>query len=149
MALMTPTCKAVPIVRQGTLVYLTPTIVPYKDSDVRYTEAHISAIMSELDLEDCDVELRGITDVTDNDYDHIAQIHSLIAAAKDKSKNAHLRHWRTTKKRSDYKNSDYWIVNEDKCVLVRHHVKQRQNLMGFRYLRGELPVDAKPIDWSS
>ena len=86
MALMTPTCKAVPIARQGTLVYLTPTIVPYKDSDVRYTEAHISAIMSELDLEDCDVELRGITDVTDNDYDHIAQIHSLIAAAKDKSK---------------------------------------------------------------
>ena len=144
MALMTPTCKAVPIVRQGTLVYLTPTIVPYKDSDVRYTEAHISAIMSELDLEDCDVELRGITDVTDNDYDHIAQIHSLIAAAKDKSKNTP-KALAQTKKRSDYKNSDYWIVNEDKCVLVRHHVKQRQNLMGFRYLRGELPVDAKRL----
>ena len=142
MALMTPTCKAVPIVRQGTLVYLTPTIVPYKDSDVRYTEAHISAIMSELDLEDCDVELRGITDVTDNDYDHIAQIHALIAAAKDKSKSTSKA---LTKKRSDYKNSDYWIVNEDKCLLVRHHVKQCQNLMGFRYLRGELPVDAKRL----
>ena len=144
MALMTPTCKAVPIVRQGTLVYLTPTIVPYKDSDVRYTEAHISAIMSELDLEDCDVELRGITDVTDNDYDHIAQTHSLIAAAKDKSKSTP-KALNPTKKRSDYKNSDYWIVNEDKCVLVRHHVKQRQNLMGFRYLRGELPADAKRL----
>ena len=96
MALMTPTCKAVPIVRQGTLVYLTPTIVPYKDSDVRYTEAHISAIMSELDLEDCDVELRGITDVTDNDYDHIAQIHSLIAAAKDPR--AHPKQWTRPRK---------------------------------------------------
>ena len=144
MALVTPTCKAVPIVRQGTLVYLTPTIVPYKDSDVRYTEAHISAIMSDLDLEDCDVELRGITDVTDTDYDHIAQIHSLIAAAKDKSKNAP-KALDKPKKRSDYKNSDFWIVNEDKCVLVRHHVKQRQNLMGFRYLRGELPVDANRL----
>ena len=51
MALMTPTCKAVPIVRQGTLVYLlTPTVVPYKDSDCRHTEAHISAIISDLDL---------------------------------------------------------------------------------------------------
>ena len=117
MALMTPTCKAVPIVRQGTLVYLTPTIVPYKDSDCRYTEAHISSIMSDLDLEDCDVELRGITDVTDNDYDHIAQIHSLIAAAKDKSKNTP-KALDKPKKRSDYKNSDFWVVNEDKCVLV-------------------------------
>ncbi|OLQ00764.1 hypothetical protein AK812_SmicGene16545 [Symbiodinium microadriaticum] len=144
MALMTPTCKAVPIVRQGTLVYLTPTIVPYKDSDVRYTEAHISSIVSDLDLEDCDVELRGITDVTDNDYDHIAQIHSLIAAAKDKSKSTP-KALDKTRKRSDYKNCDYWVVNEDKCVLVRHHVKQRQNLMGFRYLRGELPVDANRL----
>ena len=99
---------------------------------------------SDLDLEDCDVELRGITDVTDTDYDHIAQIHSLIAAAKDKSKNAP-KALDKPKKRSDYKNSDFWIVNEDKCVLVRHHVKQRQNLMGFRYLRGELPVDANRL----
>ena len=71
---------------------------------------------SELDLEDCDVELRGITDVTDNDYDHIAQIHSLIAAAKDKSKSTP-KALDKTKKRSDYKNSDYWVVNEDKVCI--------------------------------
>ena len=100
--------------------------------------------MSDLNLEDCDVELRGITDVADTDYDHIAQIHSWFAAAKDKSKTK-LKELNKPKKRADYKNSDYWIVNEGKCVLVRHHVKQRQNLMGFRYLRGELPVDAKRL----
>ena len=36
----------------------------------------LSTIMSKLDR---DVELRGITDVTDTDYNHITQIHSLIA----------------------------------------------------------------------
>ena len=35
MALMTPTRKAVPILRQGTWVYMTPTVVPYKDSHMQ------------------------------------------------------------------------------------------------------------------
>ena len=66
----------------------TPAQVPSVEvEDHNDTETHISAIMSDLDLEDCDVELRSITDVTDTDYDHIAQIHSLLAVAKDKSKN--------------------------------------------------------------
>ena len=67
MTLLTPDCRPVPIVRRGTLVYLTPSIVPFQDSDCRYTEAHISAIMGELDLQDCDVELRGITDIEDSE----------------------------------------------------------------------------------
>ena len=106
----------------------TPTIVPYKDSDVCKTEAHISSVVSDLD---CDVEFRGITDVADNDYDHIAHIHSLIAAAKDKSKSTS-KALDKTKKRSDYKNSDYWVVNEDKCVLVRHHAKTATKLHRFQ-----------------
>ena len=144
MALMTPTQKIVPIIRQGTLVYMTPSVVPYCESDCNMTEAQVNALMSDVALNDCDIELRGITDVADDAFDHIAQIHSLIAAAKDKAKTKP-NTLDKTKKRADYKNSDYWIVNEDKSLLIRHHVKQRQNLMGFRYLRGELPVAEKRL----
>ena len=144
MALMTPTQKIVPIIRQGTLVYMTPSVVPYCESDCNMTEAQVNALMSDVDLHDCDIELRGITDVADDAFDHIAQIHSLIAAAKDKSKTKP-KTLDKPKKRADYKNSDYWIVSEDKSLLIRHHVKQRQSLFGFRYLRGELPVDEKRL----
>ncbi|CAE7309096.1 unnamed protein product [Symbiodinium sp. CCMP2592] len=44
-------------------------------------------------------------------------------------------------KRENAKNTDYWVINEEKNVLVRFHVKPRQYLMAFRYLRGKLPVD--------
>ena len=45
-----------------------------------------------------------------------------------------------TPKRADFKNSDYWVVNEDSFLLIRHHIKPRQKFMGLRYLRGTLPV---------
>ncbi|CAE7817719.1 unnamed protein product [Symbiodinium sp. CCMP2592] len=113
-----------------------------------------------MDLGDGDIALRGITDIED-EYDHIAQIHSLIAAAKAKAK-AKLKPKPKTlpksaakakakadpkaaPKREHFKNTDYWVINEDKNVLVRFHVKPRQYLMAFRYLRGTLPVDEKRL----
>ena len=145
MTLLTPDCRPVPIVRRGF-------IVPFQDSDCRYTEAHISAIIGELELEDCDVDLRGITDIEDPEYDHLSQIYSLIAAAKQKGQaKAKAKEKAKAKpaltfatkivKRANFKNVDYWVVNEDSFLLVRHHIKSRQKLMGLRYLRGEFPVD--------
>ena len=59
------------------------------------------------------------------------------AKAKAKAKSKPLD---TTTKRADVKNSDYWVVNEDSFLLIRHHVKPRQTFMGLRYVRGNLPV---------
>ena len=68
-SLVTPSNQAMPIVRQCTLVYRTPTAIPFDQSDCRYSEAQVIALMDDLDLDGCDIECRGITDVADCDYD--------------------------------------------------------------------------------
>ncbi|CAE7295848.1 unnamed protein product [Symbiodinium sp. CCMP2456] len=135
MALLTRDRKTVPIIRPGTLVFMTPKVAPYQESDCPYTDLQVSAIVSELDLDDCDIELRSVTDTTDIAYDHIPQIHSLIAAAKKGKVRVESK-----PKRADL-NIDYWVVDEDSSILIRHHVQKRKQLMGFRNLRGELPID--------
>ena len=86
MALMTPQGKTVPILRQGTLVYLTPTINPFSQATVPSTECEISSLLDEIDLSGLTSNLRGVTDIVDCSYDHMSQIVELIAAAKDKDK---------------------------------------------------------------
>ncbi|CAE7743473.1 unnamed protein product [Symbiodinium sp. CCMP2592] len=68
-SLVTPSSQAMPIVRQGTLVYRTPTAIPFDQFGCRYSEAQVIALMYDLDLDGCDIELRGSTDVADCDYD--------------------------------------------------------------------------------
>ena len=57
MTLMTPTTRMVPIVQQGTLVCLTPTVVPYVLSSGPKTESEIDKLPDDLDVQTLDVEL--------------------------------------------------------------------------------------------
>ena len=126
MALMTPTHRTVPIVRQGTLVYLTPTVIPYHSGN--HSELEINCLMDELDLSSLDYELRGAQDSEDCQYDHLSKIFALIAAAKDKKKN-----------------QDYWELSESLGTLTRHHVKKRNSLFDFNVIRSDPPIEVERL----
>ena len=113
MALITPTGLPVPIVRQGTLVYLSPTVIPFSSSDAPRSELEINSLMAEIDLAALDVELRGVTDIADLAYDHVSKISSLIAAAQK------------GRQKQNFKHMDYWEVDDKAHQLIRHHVKPR------------------------
>ena len=83
MALMDPTGNPVPIVRQGTLVYLTPTVIPYAVADAAKMAAScLPGVMTGIELELGAVELRGVSDLHDSSIDHVFQIGALIVAAQ-------------------------------------------------------------------
>ena len=63
MALMTPQGKTVPVVRQGTLAYLTPTIIPFAQATVPTSEIEICSLLDDIDLSGLASNLRGISDV--------------------------------------------------------------------------------------
>ena len=65
MALMTPNHQTVPVVRHGTLVYLTPTVIPYNRYTGPRTELENCSLMHEFDLTPLDSELRGVSDAQD------------------------------------------------------------------------------------
>ena len=94
MALMTPDHQTVPIVRQGALEYLTPAVIPYDRYSGRRTELEICSAMQEIDLTSIQSELRGISDVQECQYDHLAKIADLIAA----SKGGHKDFWKVREK---------------------------------------------------
>ena len=134
MALMTPSNRTVPIVRQSKWVYLTPTVIPYASYSGPRNELEIGALLDDLDISSLQSDLRGITDcVEHSQYDHLPKIAPLIAAAQKAIK------------RPDHdqqkKHMDYWEVIDNSNTLVRHHAKLRQTTFGnFNLLGGELPV---------
>ena len=69
---MAPLNQTVPIVRQGTLVYLTPTVISYLAYSGLQTKLEISSLMHNLNLKTIDLKLRGITDSTYCEYDHLS-----------------------------------------------------------------------------
>ena len=78
MALIDPTGNPVPIVRpvrQGTLVYLTPTVIPYVVANAaRLAAMCLPDVMSGIEEELGALELRGVSDVHDCSIDHLCQI---------------------------------------------------------------------------
>ena len=140
MALMTPSNQTVPIVRQGTLVYLTPTVIPYSAYSGPRTESEISSLMDDLDLETIDLELRGITDSTHCEYDHLSKISSLVAMAQARARSKPAFARTVAAKRKATKNMDYWEIDDPNCLLIRHHVKTRRAMFGLTRLRSSLPV---------
>ena len=133
MALITPTGLPVPIVRQGTLVYLTPTVIPFSSSDAPKSELEINSLMAEIDLTALDVELRGVTDIADLAYDHVSKISSLIAAAQK------------GRQKQNFKHMDYWEVDDKAHQLIRHHVKPRSAMFDLGRLSKEMPVDEERL----
>ena len=121
MALMTPNHQALPIVRQGALAYLTPTVIPYDRYSGPKTELEICSLRQEIDLTSLDSELRGISDVQNCQYDHLSKIADLIAASSG--------------------HPDFWKVHEIAGRLVRHHIRKRTVFFDFSNVRGKAPVD--------
>ena len=73
----------VPIVRQGTLVYLTPTVIPYAVADAaRMAASCLPESMTQIENRLGSLELRGVSDMHDGSIDHLFQIGALIAAAQ-------------------------------------------------------------------
>ena len=100
MALIDPAGNPVPIVRQGTLVHLTPTVIPHAVADASKMAAScLPEMMTGIELELGAVELRGVSDMHDSSIDHVFQIGALIAAAQG------------MKAKEGYK-WDMWEINE-------------------------------------
>ena len=100
LALIHPMGNPVPIVRQGTLVYLCPTVIPYAVADAaRMAASCLPEVMDGIENELGSLELRGVTDMEDGSIDHLFQIGALIAAAQEMKAKEGYR-W------------DMWEVNE-------------------------------------
>ena len=78
-----PTGNPVPIARQGTVVYLTPTVIPYAVANAaRLAASCFPEVMSGMEKDLGAWELRGVSDVHCPSVDHLCQIGALIAAAQ-------------------------------------------------------------------
>ena len=75
LALIDPMGNPVPIVRQGILVYLCPTIISYAVADAaRMAASCLPEVMDGIENELRSLELRGIADMNDGSIDHLFQI---------------------------------------------------------------------------
>ena len=94
MALMTPNHQTVPIARQGTLVHLTPTVISMiatQDPEVSWRCA----------VSCRNLKLRGMADLQDCEYAHLAKIADLTAVSASE-------------------HQDFWKTHEADGRLVRH-----------------------------
>ena len=120
MALIDPTGNPVPIVRQGTLVYLTPTVIPYGVANAaRLAAMCLPEVMSGIEEELGALELRGVSDVHDCSIDHLCQIGALIASAQGM-------------RSSEGGRQDTWEVNETELKLIRHEKVWRNEMLANR-----------------
>ena len=122
MALLTPHGNFVPILRQGILVYLTPSIIPFAQAIIPTTEIEICSLLDDIDLLGLTGNLRGVSDIIDGSYDHMSRIIELIAATKDKDK------FHRSRPDQKYHNMDWWSLDEIALTLTRHHIKPRNAL---------------------
>ena len=129
MALIDPTGNPVPIVRQGTLVYLTPTVIPYGVANAaRLAATCLPEVMSGIEEELGALELRGVSDVHDCSIDHLCQIGALIASAQGM-------------RSSEGGRQDTWEVNETELKLIRHVKVWRNEMLDPRIkLANRMPV---------
>ena len=65
LALIDPMGKPVPIVRQGTLVYLTPTVIPCRGRCGKMAASCLPESMTEIENRLGSLELRGVSDMHD------------------------------------------------------------------------------------
>ena len=126
MALMSPNHQVVPTVRQGSLVYLTPTVIPYdRYPGPRLIELEICTLMQEIDVTSLDPELRGISDVQDCQHDHLSKTADLIAASSG--------------------HQDFWKVHEKDGRLVRHHIRKRTVFWDFSNVKGKARIHVSTL----
>ena len=108
LALIDPMGNPVPIVRQGALVYLCPTVIPYAVADAaRMAASCLPEVMDGIENELGSLKLRGVTDMEDGSIDHLFQLGALVAAAQEMKAKEGYR-W------------VMWEVNESALKLIRH-----------------------------
>ena len=136
LALIDPIGNPVSIVRQGTLIYLCPTVIPYAVADAaRMAASCLPEVMDGIENELGSVELRGVTDMNDGSIDHLFQIGALIAAAQEaKSKEGY--RW------------DTWEVNESNLKLIRHVRVWRNEMLDPRIKLANKPPVPITGKWS-
>ena len=124
-----PAGNPVPIVRQGTLVYLTPTMILYGIANAaRLAATCLPEVMSGIEEELGALELRGVSDVHDCSIDHLCQIGALIASAQG------IRSFEGGRQ-------DTWEVNETELKLIRHVKVWRNKILDPRIkLANRMPV---------
>ena len=129
LALIDSVGNPVPIVRQGALIYLCPTVILYAVADAAGMAAScLPEVMDGIENELGSVELRGVTDMNDGSIDHLFQIGALIAAAEE------------VKAKEGYR-WDMWEVNESNLKLIRHVRVWRNEMLDPRIkLANKSPV---------
>ena len=129
LALIGPIRNPVPIVRQGILIYLCPTVIPYAVADAaRMVASCLPEVMDGIENELGSVELRGVTDMNDGSIDHLFQIGALIAAAQEMKAKEGYR-W------------EMWEVNESNLKLISYIRRWRNEILDPRIkLANKSPV---------
>ena len=120
MKLLTPQRASVDITRRGTLLYLTPEIVPYH-TDMKEVEQELDQYMNTLDIDMSKVpELPTGVDAGE-------QLKALINALKP-----------------TYYHTDVWQLDEANCTLTRVHKRSRRAL--FTPERSDCPVPMERLN---
>ena len=104
MKLLTPQRASVDITRHGTLLYLTPEIVPYH-TDMKEVEQELDQYMNTLDI-----DMSKVPELPTG-VDAVEQLKALINALKP-----------------TYYHTDVWQLDEANCTLTRVHKRARRAL---------------------
>ena len=119
MKLLTPQGASVDITRHGTLLYLTPEIVPYH-TDMKEVEQELNQYRNTLDI-----DMSKVPELPTG-VDAVEQLKALINALKP-----------------TYYHTDVWQL-EANCTLTRVHKRPRRAL--FTPERGDCPVPMERLN---
>ena len=120
MKLLTPQRASVDITRHGTLLYLTPEIVPYH-TDMKEVEQELDQYMNTLDI-----DMSKVPELPTG-VDAVEQLKALINALKP-----------------TYYHTDVWQLDEANCTLTRVHKRARRAL--FTPERSDCPVPMERLN---
>eukprot|EP00434_Breviolum_minutum_P039748 symbB.v1.2.035312.t1/scaffold4706.1/size36105/1 len=120
MKLLTPQRASVDITRHGTLLYLTPEIVPYH-TDMMEVEQQLDQYMNTLDI-----DMSKVPELPTG-VDAVEQLKALINALKP-----------------TYYHTDVWQLGEANCTLTRVHKRPRRAL--FTPERSDCPVPMERLN---
>ena len=105
MKLVTPQEETIPVTRHGTLLYLTPHMVPYDAEQMTHCEQALEEYMNTLDVDLNAVDIPAV----DPGTDAVEQLKTLINAIQPR-----------------YYHTDTWQLDEANCTLTRIHKRPRR-----------------------
>ena len=106
MKLVTPQEETIPVTRHGTLLYLTPSMVPYDTEQLTHCEQALEEYVNTLDVDLNAVDIPAM----DPETDAVEQLKTLINVVQPR-----------------YFHTDAWQLDEANCTLTRIHKKNQEN----------------------